>query len=186
MKAHRFLAVTRRIFLDLRNDRRMPALIFLAPVFAMFALGYAAAFSVVGIIQSSVLPVIGIPAFHIIIAGNVLLALAVIALLAVASQAPGILPSSLARRESQAIQFVPFVLLSMFLFTGIFRPLEAIPSWLRPFSYLVPPTHAVQACRSVMLKGWGIGRIGVDVAALPCFAAVFLTLAVASLKVRKD
>jgi len=149
-------------------------------------LGYAGAFSIVGIIQSSILLVIGIFVFHIIIVGNVLLALLVIALLAVVSQALGILLSSLARRESQVIQFVPFVLLPTFLLAGIFWPLEAIPSWLRPFSYLVPPTYAVQACRSVMLKGWGIGRIWIDVVALLAFALAFLALAVASLKARKE
>lgn len=47
-------------------------------------LGYAGAFSIVGIIQSSILLVVGILVFHIIIVGNVLLALMVIALLAFA------------------------------------------------------------------------------------------------------
>lgn len=149
-------------------------------------MGYAATFSIIGIIQSSILLAIGILVFDIIIVGNVLLALLVIALLAVVSQALGILLSSLARRESQVIQFFPFIILPVFLLAGIFWPLEAIPSWLRPFSYLVPPTYSVQACRSVMLKGWGISQIWVDIVALLAFAVVFLALAVASLKVRRD
>ncbi len=147
--------------------------------------GYAAAFSVVGMVQSAILLIIGIVAFHIIIVGNVALAFLVIALLAVVSQALGILLSSLARREAQVIQFLPFVILPSFLLAGIFWPLEAIPSWLRPLSYLVPPTYAVQACRSVMLKGWGIGRIWIDIVALLAFAVAFLVLAAESLKARR-
>ncbi len=148
-------------------------------------MGYAVTFSIIGIVQSSILLAIGILVFDIIIVGNVLLALLVIALLAVVSQALGILLSSMARRESQVIQFFPFIILPVFLLAGIFWPLEAIPSWLRPFSYLVPPTYSVQACRAVMLKGWGISQIWVDIVALLAFAAVFLSLATASLKVRK-
>ena len=109
----------------------------------------------------------------------------VIALLAVVSQALGIMLSSLAKRESQVIQFLPFVLLPTFLLAGIFWPLEAIPSWLRPFSYLVPPTYAVDACRSVMLRGWGLGRIWIDIVALMGFAVAFLAFATESLRVRK-
>jgi len=148
-------------------------------------LGYACAFSVVGIMQSAILLLVGILAFHIIIVGNVLFAFVVIALLAVVSQALGIMLSSLAKRESQVIQFLPFVLLPTFLLAGIFWPLEAIPSWLRPFSYLVPPTYAVDACRSVMLRGWGLGRIWIDIVALMGFAVAFLAFATESLRVRK-
>ncbi|MDY6795994.1 MAG: ABC transporter permease [Actinomycetota bacterium] len=149
-------------------------------------MGYATAFSLVGLIQSALLLIVGVAAFHIIIEGNVLLAFLAVAMLAVVSQALGILLSSLAKQEAQAIQFFPFIILPAFLLAGIFWPLEAIPTWLRPLSYLVPPTYTADACRSVMLKGWGLGKIWVDLLALMGFAAAFLALAMLSLKVRKD
>ncbi|HDD60101.1 MAG: hypothetical protein DRN35_06285 [Thermoplasmata archaeon] len=76
------------------------------------------------------------------------------------------------------------MVLAAFLLTGIFWPLEAIPSWLRPASYLVPPTYAADACRAVMLKGWGIRMIWQDIVSLLVFAAVFLLLAQWNLKRR--
>ncbi len=109
-----------------------------------------------------------------------------IALLAVVCQSLGILFSSLAVREAQAIQFLPFIILPAFLLAGIFWPIEAIPSWIRPASYLVPPTYAVDACRSVVLRGWGLDKIWMDIVALLVFASVFLTIAVWSLKRRKE
>jgi len=115
----------------------------------------------------------------------VLIAFLAIALLAVVCQALGILLSSLANRIEQAIQFLPFVVLPAFLPSGIFCPVEAIPVWLRPLSYLVPPTYAVDACRSVMLKGWGLDMIWTDIVALIMFAFVFLALTVWSLKRKK-
>lgn len=149
-------------------------------------MGYAAAFSLIGIGQAVLLLLVGILVFDITVVGNVLLAFFVIALLAIVSQALGILLSSTAKREAQAIQVLPFVILPAFLLAGIFWPIEAIPTWLRPLSYLVPPTYAVNASRDVMLKGFGIGQIWIDIIALLALAAFFLTLAVLSLKTRKD
>ena len=148
-------------------------------------LGYATAFGIIGVIQSALLMVIAIAAFRIMIEGNVALAFVAIALLAVVSQALGILLSSLARREAQAVQFFPFIMLPAFLLAGVFWPLEAIPAWLRPLSYLVPPTYAADACRSVMLRGWGLGKIWTDIVALLGFACAFLALAAWLLKRRK-
>ena len=146
--------------------------------------GYALAFGLLGTLQSAFLLSVGVLVFDITIVGNVMVAFFAIALLAVVSQSLGILISGLAKRESQAIQFFPFVVLPAFLLSGIFWPIEAIPSWLRPASYLVPTTYAVDACRDVMLKGWGLDKIWGNIAALVGFAAIFLTIAVLSLKRR--
>jgi len=149
-------------------------------------LGYAATFSLIGMGQAMLLLLVGTLVFDITVVGNVFLAFLVIALLAVVSQALGILLSSTAKREAQAIQVLPFVVLPAFLLSGIFWPIEAIPAWLRPLSYLVPPTYAVDASRAIMLKGYGIGKIWIDIVALLAMAAIFLTLAVLSLSTRKD
>ncbi len=145
-------------------------------------IGYAIAFSIIGMLQSIILLVIGIAVFNIMIVGHIALAFLVIALLAVVSLSLGIMLSSLAKREAQAIQFFPIIVLPTFLLAGIFWPVEAIPSWLRPLSYAIPPSYAVDATRSVMLRGWGIGGIWVDIVALFGFAVAFLGLAVWSLQ----
>jgi ABC-2 type transport system permease protein len=145
-------------------------------------LGYAITFGTFGILQVALLLTIAILVFNIIVVGNVLLAFLAVAILAISCQALGILLSSLAKRPEQAIQFFPFVILPAFLLSGVFWPVQAIPYWLRPFSYLVPPTYAVDACRAVMLKGWGLDKIWPDLLALLIFAILFLGLAVLTLK----
>jgi ABC-2 type transport system permease protein len=144
--------------------------------------GYAIAFSIIGMLQSIILLVIGITVFNIMIVGHIGLAFLVIALLAIVSLSLGIMLSSLAKREAQAIQFFPIIVLPTFLLAGIFWPVEAIPSWLRPLSYAIPPSYAVDATRSVMLRGWGVGGIWIDIVALLGFAVAFLILAVWSLQ----
>lgn len=144
--------------------------------------GYAITFGTLGTLQVLLLLVVAIVVFNILVVGNVLLAFLAVAILAVTCQALGILLSSLAKRPEQAMQFFPFVVLPAFLLSGVFWPIQAIPYWLRPFSYLVPPTYAVDACRAVMLKGWGLDKIWPDLVALIIFAILFLGLAVWTLK----
>ena len=148
--------------------------------------GYAIAFGAIGTVQALLVLLVGILVFKITVLGNVFLAFVVVALLAIVSQALGILLSNLAKREGQAVQFVPFIILPVFLLSGIFWPIQAIPVWLRPLSYLVPPTYAVDACRSIFLKGWGIGKVWPDILALILFAALFLIVATWSLRIRRD
>lgn len=148
--------------------------------------GYAITFGTLGTLQVALLLSVAILVFNIIVVGNVLLAFMAVAILAVTCQALGILLSSLAKRPEQAIQFFPFVVLPAFLLSGVFWPIQAIPEWLRPLSYLVPPTYAVDACRVVMLKGWGLDKIWPDLLVLLIFAILFLVLAVWSLKRGKE
>jgi ABC-2 type transport system permease protein len=147
--------------------------------------GYAAAFGIIGIAQSAVLLSAAVILFHVTIVGDVLLAFAVIALLAIVSEGLGIMLSSFARREAQAIQFFPIVVLPAFLLSGVFWPIQSIPEWLRPVSYVLPTTYAVEAVRSVILRGWGLDKIYPDVVALLIFAGVFLVLATILLRRRE-
>jgi len=148
--------------------------------------GYAIAFGIIGTIQAAFLLIVAILIFKITVIGDVFLAFIVVALLAIVSQALGILLSNLAKTEAQAVQFVPFIILPVFLLSGVFWPIQAIPSWLRPFSYIVPPTYSVDACRAILLKGWSITKIWPDILALILFAVLFLLLAIFSLKKRED
>ena len=104
------------------------------------------------------------------------------ALLAIASMAFGILLSSAAKTETQATQMIPMIVLPVFLLSGIFWPIEAIPAWLRPAAYLLPPTHAVDALRSIMIRGWGLAEVWPQVVALFVFIAGFLMLAAFTLR----
>jgi ABC-2 type transport system permease protein len=147
--------------------------------------GYALAFGAIGAAQSAVLLAVGVLLFNITIVGNVFLAFGVVALLAIVAEGLGILLSSFARREAQAVQFLPFVVLPAFLLSGVFWPIQAIPKWLQRVSYLLPTTYAVEAVRSVTLRGWGIDKIYPDVVALLIFAGVFLVLATILLRRRE-
>jgi len=148
-------------------------------------LGYAFAFGIMGCVQSGLLITFGVIVFGISIVGNVILAFFVAVLLALVSVNLGILLSSAAKNEAQAVQFIPMIIAPAFLLAGIFWPIEAIPELIRPVSYIIPPTYAVEAMRSVMVRGWGLDKIWKDLLILSFFAILLLIGSVQSLKRRR-
>ena len=93
----------------------------------------------------------------------------------------GMMRSSFARRSEQAMASIAIVAMPPMLLTGIFWPVEGIPTWLRPVTWLIPNTYAINAARDVMLRGWGIGQIWLELVVLVAFTVLFLALSVFSL-----
>jgi ABC-2 type transport system permease protein len=147
--------------------------------------GYALAFGVVGLAQSVVILTAAVLLFDIQIAGNALLVLLLIFLLGVGNQGLGFLLSSVAKNEFQAVQLIPLILFPSILLAGVFWPLEAVPSFLQPVSYVLPLTYAVEGCRSVMIRGWGAGDVALQITVLLVFAVVMLLLSTFGLKRRR-
>jgi len=140
--------------------------------------GYALAFGVIATLQSIELLALGVLLFHIQIVGSVLLALLLIVLLALGIEGLGILLSTLARNEFQAIQFIPLVMIPALILSGIFWPVESMPSFFKPLSALLPTTYAVNALRSVMVRGWDASEIWREILILVVFDVSVLAAAV--------
>ena len=147
--------------------------------------GYALAFGLVGLAQSVVIILAAMLLFDVMIVGNVLLALLVVFVLGVGNQGLGFMLSAFAKNEFQAIQFLPLILFPSLLLSGVFWPLEAIPPVLRPVSSFVPLTYAVEGLRSVMIRGWSIDGIVLELSVLVGFAAAMLLLSTYGLKRRR-
>jgi ABC-2 type transport system permease protein len=147
--------------------------------------GYALALGLVALVQSVVILVTAVLLFDVNIEGSILLVLATILLLGIGSQGLGFLLSSIAKNEFQAVQFMPIILFPSILLAGVFWPIEAVPELLRPVSYFIPLTYAVEGCRSVMIRGWDIGDVWPQLLVLAAFATAMLVLSAYSLKRRR-
>jgi ABC-2 type transport system permease protein len=147
--------------------------------------GYALAFGLVGLIQSVVIILAAVALFDIQIVGNPLTALLIIFVFGAGIQGLGFLLSSMAKNEFQAIQFIPLILFPSILLSGVFWPIEAVPAVLRPISNFIPLTYAVEGMRSVMIRGWGIGDVWLQIGVLVVFACVMLLLSAYSLRKRR-
>lgn len=140
--------------------------------------GYALAFGLVGLVQSIVVLATAILLFNIHIQGSVFLVLGIIFVLGIGMQGLGFMLSANARNEFQAIQFIPIVLFPSILLSGVFWPIQAVPEVLRPVSYFLPLTYAIDGARSVMIRGWGVDMIWLDLIILTAFALAMLTISV--------
>jgi ABC-2 type transport system permease protein len=174
--------ITIILFVNERRNGTLQRLLVSPASESEIVVGYALAFAVIGIIQSIVVLVAAILLFDITIVGNIFLALIVILLLAFGHQGLGILLSAGAKNELQAIQFIPLILFPSILLAGLFWPIESIPSYLQPLSYVIPLRYGIDAERSIMLRGWGVGEIWIDISILVLFAVLTLSASVLLLK----
>lgn len=146
--------------------------------------GHGLALSVIALAQSTVVLSAALLIFQVQVVGNIALAFLILVLFAIGNQGLGMIASAAARNELQAVQFIPLVLFPSLLLSGVFFPIEAIPKDFRGLSFAVPLTYAGDAMRSIMLRGWGLGEIGLDLVVLIVYAG--LTLLGATILLRRQ
>ena len=112
------------------------------------------------------------------------LLLALCVLFVLTSLATGLLISAVSRSQFQAIQIAVFYVLPVFMLSGAYAPIEAIPDAIRPISYLFPLMYFCRAVRAVTLRGAGLLLVWKDLAILSGFVLIFLYWAVLSFKKR--
>ncbi|NHJ88066.1 MAG: ABC transporter permease [Asgard group archaeon] len=121
-------------------------------------LGYMLTLSVISIIQATILLLLTIFAFNVPVIGGVGAYFAIYIMLLImgwCGMGLGFLLSTVANSELQAVQFIPMVTFVMLLLSGILMPLETLPRWLLPISYLLPLTYGADYMRIVMIEGTG-------------------------------
>ena len=112
--------------------------------------------------------------FRVPIHGNLflLLGLSIIYLFALLSM--GLLVSSRARSQMEAIQLAQMLLLPSIMLSGYIFPLSSLPAPLRVFAQVLPATHFIAISRGIIIRGAVFGDLGRSVAALIAIAAVLV------------
>ena len=119
-------------------------------------LGYMLGFSLLALAQTAVVLAFSLTVLHIHNAGNPALVFLVVAVTAVAAVNLGIMLSTFARTEFQAVQFIPLVIVPQALLAGIIVPVSSEPAPLQVVSNVLPLTYAGYALRDVMIRGAGL------------------------------
>jgi len=113
--------------------------------------------------------------------GQVALALPVMALMAFASTALGIMIASRMTSFEGFGTIANFVIMPLFLLSGAVFPLAQAPAWLRGLARVNPFTYGVDLLRGIV-SGVLHYPVWLDLAVLAGCAALFLTAAVAAFK----
>jgi ABC-2 type transport system permease protein len=110
--------------------------------------------------------------------GNPLLILGVIIVGSLAFLAIGFAISSIARNAETAASYANLITFPMLFLSGIFFPVDTVPSWLQPILKILPLAYLVDALRQLMTLGRGLPAITTDLAVLAATFAVGLLFAV--------
>lgn len=95
--------------------------------------------------------------FHVPVRGSLWLLLALTLLFIVAQIGYGVLISSIARTQQQAILFVFVLAMVDMTFSGYLVDVEQLPAALRAIAQVVPFHHYLTIVRGILLKGVGMG-----------------------------
>ena len=140
----------------------------------------------IGLVQTTLVLLLGVWLFDVPVNGSVLDVYLASALLIVANLALGLLISTQARSQFQAMQITFFVFLPSILLSGFMFPFAGMPVAVQWFAELLPLTHFLRLIRAVMLRGASLWELWPDVLALLAFATVMMTAAVLRFRKRLD
>ncbi len=131
----------------------------------------------VGLIQMSVVLLLGRFVFDVPLAGSVPLLYAVAIVFIVASLSLGLLISTLVRTQQQAMQASFFFVLPNILLSGFMFPRAAMPEVFQWLGAALPLTHFLQVLRGILLKGVGLHAFWQEALLLVGFAVGLIALA---------
>ncbi len=145
---------------------------------ASLMLGKLVPFVLVGYVQMTVVLVLGVVFFKIPIAGSLLLLYALSLVFIVASLGVGLLISTVAKSQVQAMQLSFFFMLPNILLSGYIFPRAAMPLPAQYFGLALPLTYFLDILRGVLLKGVGVGDLWRQLLALSVAAVLLFTVSV--------
>ncbi|KAF1700318.1 ABC transporter permease [Pseudoxanthomonas suwonensis] len=143
-------------------------------------------YAVIGLVQTTLILALGIWMFDVPLLGSLLDVYIAALLLIVANLALGLLISTRAQSQFQAMQMTIFVFLPSILMSGFMFPFAGMPKLAQWVAEVLPMTHFLRLVRGVMLRGASLWELWPSVAALVVFTAVMMTAAILRFRKRLD
>jgi ABC-2 type transport system permease protein len=140
----------------------------------------------IGLIQTTVILLLGLWLFEVPVRGNVVDVYFAAVLLILANLTLGLLISTRAQSQFQAMQMTFFVFLPSILLSGFMFPFAGMPKVVQWLAEILPLTHFLRLIRGVMLRGANLLELWPDVVALLAFTVAMMTLAILRFRKRLD
>ncbi|MHA2295686.1 MAG: ABC transporter permease [Candidatus Hodarchaeales archaeon] len=140
-------------------------------------IGYLGAFSILSMLQTTFIIVFAGVLYQVSFGTSILnyISLYIAAvILGWTSLVLGILLSSFARSEFQAVQFIPLVLFPAIFLSGVILPLIQIPEIFRWLSGLIPLTYGIHLLQRIAIEGYVLEPLNQDLLAMILFFLLFL------------
>lgn len=131
-----------------------------------------------GLVQGFIILLLSVLLFGVVIHGSILLVVLLILLTVFSFVGLGILITAFADKEETATMVMMTLMFPMMFLSGVFFPIQQMPSFMQSLANFLPLTYAASAMRKVMVLGAGTGAIITDVLVLAVFGIVLLAIAV--------
>jgi len=140
----------------------------------------------IGLIQVTLILAVGDLLFKVPIRGALLNAYAVALVFIVANLALGLMISTVAQSQFQAMQLTFFILLPSILLSGFMFPFDGMPAPARWIAEALPMTHFMRLIRGVVLRGASLSDLSGDLLFLGLFILVAMSFAIKRFQKRLD
>jgi drug efflux transport system permease protein len=145
--------------------------------------GKLAPYALIAFFELLEILIIGSLWFKVPVNGDLGLLLALSGLFLVTTLGLGLLISTIAKTQFEAMLSAMIIILPSIFLSGFFFPLAAMPPFLQAVSYLIPLRYFLIIVRAVVIKGVGLDAVLSEVIALAIFGV--MVMGVASLRFRK-
>lgn len=147
-------------------------------------LGKIFPFALIGLVVAGLVLSVGTQLFSVPIRGSLLAIFLGTLLYLMSTLGTGVFISTIARTQQQAIMGGFFFLLPAILLSGFMSPVENMPAWIQPLTWINPVRYYVQILRASLLKGAKVTDLWLPLSALLGFGVGILSLA--ALRFRKQ
>jgi len=124
--------------------------------------------------------------FHVPVEGSLMLFMIISAIFLLSGLGIGLLASTIANTQQEAMLIVWLTLLPAIFLSGFFFPLQAMPRFLQIVSLAIPLRYYLVIIRALLLKGVGLAAIRGEVLALCVFGVAIMSIAAARFRKRLD
>jgi ABC-2 type transport system permease protein len=143
-----------------------------------FILGKTLPFFLIGLLDVSLIAVVGTLWFQVPFRGSVLVLLVGAVLFLLCMLGVGLLISTVSSTQQQAMVTAFFFIMPAITFSGFGFPIATMPHWMQVCSYAIPLRYFLIVLRGVYLKGVGMDVLWPQMAAMAGLGFALLTLAI--------
>jgi ABC-2 type transport system permease protein len=116
--------------------------------------------------------------FEIPVRGSVALLLGMSLVYLLSTLGLGLFVSTISSTQQQAMMTTTFfLLLPMVFLSGFVFPIENMPEWIQPITYLIPLRYFLVIVRDIFMKGVGLETFWPEAVALLSWGLIVLALA---------
>ena len=96
----------------------------------------------------------------------------------------GLLISTFTETQQQATLYAFFFMMIFVLMSGLYTPVDSMPSWAKAIAYASPPTYFVEVLRSIFIKGSNLWDLRWQLMTIIGFAVLLNTMAILNYRKR--